>query len=110
MSRQITGGNFQDSAGNLLDGGYMTFRLNTDVKVTGSNIQIQAGRIVTVPLGSGGSISGTVFLWPNSLLSPASVYIVKVYDANGVLAWNNQMTIPAGSGAFDIGTWIPSNL
>jgi hypothetical protein len=102
----ITGGNFQDAAGNPMAGGYVTFRLNTDA--TAVDCQISAGRLITFPLDSNGNLSG--YIWPNDQLTPATVYIVRAYNAAGELVWNNQMSIPSGMGAFDIGSWVPSNL
>jgi|SRR5208337_304620 len=105
--RQIVGGKFQDSAGNPLVAGYLTFRLLTD-GYTGT-IQVSAGIKATVPLDSNGTISGTVYLWPNASLTPVSVYQVDAFTATGENVWSNQMTIPAGAGSFDLGTWVPSN-
>lgn len=105
--RQIIGGAFQDAAGNALALGNMTLRLNQDAFVSGT--QISAGFVINIPLDSNGNISGTVSVWPNDQLTPATVYLVIVYNAAGEIAWSNQQVIPSGVGSFDIGTWIPSN-
>lgn len=107
-TRQITGGNFQSPDGTPLALGYVTFRLNTDGAVPGTNAQVSAGVITTAMLDSNGNIAGTVYLWPNSYLLPATVYIIKAYTASGNLCWESENVIPsAGFGAFDIGTLIP---
>jgi hypothetical protein len=104
--RQITGGNFQDALGHPLDAGYLTFRLNTDAHA--GAIQVVAGSVVTVPLDSNGSVSGTVYIWPNDQLVPSdTVYIVTAYSAAGQQVWRSEQTIPSGVGSFDLNTWVP---
>ena len=104
--RQITGGLFQDAAGNPLNGGSLTLRLSTDANVADSNIT--ASVTTTATLDSTGNVSGTVYLWPNGQLIPAgTVYRIKVYTATGELAWQSENTIPSGAGSFDLGTLVP---
>jgi hypothetical protein len=104
--RQITGGKFQDCAGNLLAFGYCTFQLNTDGSASGT--QVFAGVITKATFGSNGSISGTVYLWPNDQLTPSTVYVVKTYAEDGELCWESENVVTSGAGSFDIGSWIPS--
>jgi hypothetical protein len=107
VPRQITGGQFQDALGNPLAYGSVTFRLTSDANVSDSNIM--AGILTTAMLGSNGSISGTVYLWPTDQLTPAlTVYRIKAYTATGELAWQSENAIPSGAGAFDLGTLVPS--
>ncbi len=98
--RQIVGGSWQDSLGNPLALGYLTFRLNTDGQ---SGVQVSAGRLVTIPLDSTGNIAGTVLLWPNDQLTPAgTTYSIIAYTAAGQSIWQNQkFTLPSGVGAYD---------
>lgn len=104
--RQIIGGGFQDLSGNPIGLGYMTLRLSSDAVVSG--IQISSGIITRASLDASGNISGTVLFWPNDQMVPSNtVYIVKVYNANGELCWQSQQTIPSGTGSFDIGSWVP---
>ena len=104
--RQIVGGQFQSLAGNPLVAGYITFHLNIDAS-TGSQ-QVLAGIITKATLDSNGSISGTVYLWPNDQLTPTNtVYIVKVYTNAGELSWSSENVVPSGDGSFDIGLWVP---
>lgn len=105
--RQITGGNFQAPDGNPLDAGYLTFQLSTDGSATSPNLQVSAGIVTRATLDSTGSISGTVYLWPNDQLLPTTVYIVKAYTASGELCWKSENVIPSGVGSYDLGLWIP---
>ena len=93
--RQIINGGWQDSLGNPLALGYLTFRLTTDGQ---SGVQVVAGRLVTVPLDATGNIAGTVLLWTNDSISPAgTTYAITAYTAQGQIAWQNpKFTLPAG--------------
>lgn len=107
---QITGGNFQDSEGNLLANGYLELELNQDESV-GTSL-IAAGLIVTVPLDSNGNVLGTVSVWPNDQLSPGnSYYTVTGYSTSGQLAWGpNQQQILSSPSPYNIGAWIPNQM
>jgi hypothetical protein len=49
-----------------------------------------------------------VELWVNSSLLPSgTVYRIKAYSAAGQLAWQSENVIPAGAGAYDLGTLAP---
>lgn len=134
--RQIYGGNFQDASGNPLAYGYLTFRLVVD-GCGDATSQVVAGVLVTVPLDSTGNVSdadgfeledGTgvillesgdillledqsddsIELWINASLLPANtVYRIKAYSAAGQLVWQSENVIPAGVGAYDLGTLAP---
>jgi len=98
--RQIINGAWQDSLGNPLALGYLTFRLNTDGQ---SGVQVAAGRLVTVPLDASGNIAGTVLLWTNDTLSPAgTTYDIRAYTASGQQVWRNpKFTLVSGVGSYD---------
>jgi hypothetical protein len=86
----ITGGNFQDAAGNPLAFGYVTFRLNTDAMA--GDCQLSAGRVVTFPLDADGNLSGEI--WPNDLMIPSNtVYFAIAYTAKGQPVWEQQLYI-----------------
>jgi hypothetical protein len=107
---QLTGGLFQDSEGNVLAGGYLTFKLSQDCVVNTS--QVCAGIKVTVTLDGYGSIVGGQYIWGNDQMSPVnSYYIVTGYNSNGQIAWgpNNQQVTGSG-GTFDVGTWVPNQV
>ncbi len=111
----LSGGAFQDSEGNLLVNGYLEFKLNQDSNVPGVG-NICSGVVVTVPLGSTGSVSGTPTIWANDVLQPVnSFYRVTGYSAKGQPAWgpNNQQIVAGsslGGGTFDLGTWVPNQV
>jgi hypothetical protein len=106
-ARQIVGGGFQAPNGAPLALGSFTMRLNTDAVVSSS--QLAASRVLNVPLDANGNVSGTVLIWPNDQLNPSTtVYVVKVYTANGQLCWGpHQQTVPSGGGTYDISNWVP---
>ncbi len=98
--RQVINGGWQDSLGNPLALGYLTFRLVTDGS---SGVQVAAGRLVTVPLDANGDIAGTVALWTNASLSPTgTTYDVRAYTATGQQVWRNPVfSLPAGGTPYD---------
>jgi hypothetical protein len=105
-TRQIIGGNFQDVVGNPLNGGAVTFELNTDGQA--GTIQVIAGVLTKALLDGSGNISGTINLWPNDQLIPTTtVYRIKAYTSAGQLAWESENVIPSGAGSFDLGGLIP---
>jgi hypothetical protein len=106
-NRRIVGGNFQDPLGNPLNAGYLTFQLTTDA-VAASNKQVSAGVITQADLDSNGSISGTVYLRPNSTMSPSTKYVIRAFTNSGEVCWESENVVPSGAGSFDIGAWIPS--
>jgi hypothetical protein len=94
----ITGGNFQDAAGNPIAFGIVTFRLNTDAMAGDS--QISAGRIVTFNLDANGNLSG--YIWPNDQMAPNNtVYFAKAYAADGQLVWESEFYITSPSWAIE---------
>lgn len=106
--RRIINGGFQDAKGTPLAAGYMTFRLSTDVLV--GTTQVSAELVIQINLDSGGNVDGTVLVWPNDQMSPATaIYNVIVYTAAGEITWKNQMTIPSGVGSYDLNSWVPTN-
>lgn len=106
--RQIINGAFQTALGAPLNGGSLKIRLNTDAQV--GTTQLFANTIISVVLDSNGNVAGTVMLWPNDQMSPATAkYIVKALDANGQLIWGpNLVTVPSGVGSYDLSNWVPS--
>lgn len=114
---QIIGGSFQDSEGNLLVNGKLTFTLNQDESV--SNIaQLAAGITVVVLLDANGDVLGTLvsdpdtFIWPNDVLTPAnSFYMVKGYTSSGQLAWGpNYQQVLSSPSPYNLDSWVPNTL
>jgi hypothetical protein len=113
---QLIGGVFQDSEGNVLNLGYLIFRLSSDETVVGVG-EIAAGITVKINLNSAGSVSTSPpqYIWANDVMTPANnYYIVEGFTAAGQLAWgpNNQQVTSGGvgGGTFDVGTWIPNTV
>ena len=106
---ELTGGNFQDSEGNLLALGYIEMRLSQDGSVNDS--QVCSGIVITITLDSNGDCDTGQYVWGNDALAPAnSFYKVTVYSAEGQIVWgpNNQQV--TGSGTFDVGSWSPNQV
>ena len=100
--RRIIGGEFQSALGDPLSYGYLFIRLNTDA-MTVSHDQVCAGRVVRVPLDVNGNIIlGSLSLWPNSQMTPPTVYIITAYTAQGQLVWRGETLIPFGPGPYDL--------
>jgi hypothetical protein len=113
---QLTGGAFQDSEGNVLNLGYLIFKLNQDNSVAGVG-NICAGIEVKILLNSSGSISTSPqqFIWATDVFSTVnSFYTVTGYTAAGQPAWgpNNQQVVSGGTGGgtFDVGLWVPNSV
>jgi hypothetical protein len=115
----LTGGNFQDSEGNVLANGYLKMVLSSDESVNDS--QICSGISLNIILDGNGSaaayptIPADQYVWANDVMSPTnSYYTVTGYTAAGQPAWgpNNQQVTSGGvgGGTFDIGTWIPNQV
>lgn len=105
--RRVIGGDFQDSLGNPLSLGYVTFQLNTDA-VTGTQKQLDAGRVVTVPLDNTGNADGSESIWCNDFMLPVTtVYRIKAYSEKGQLSWQSENAILSGGATFDLGSLIP---
>jgi hypothetical protein len=107
----ITGGGFQDAEGNPLANGFLIFQLSQDASVNNTT-EITAGSKVNVPLGSGGSVSGTPSIWPNDVLVPANTfYLVSAYNENGQLVWGpNAQQVLSTPSPFNIGAWVPGSV
>jgi len=109
---QLTGGNFQDSEGNVLNLGYLTMELNQDESVNDS--QICHGVKITIKLNSSGSVvtSPTQSVWGNDQMFPInSFYKVAGYNANGQLCWGpNNQQVTGNGGTFDVGSWTPNQV
>jgi hypothetical protein len=108
---QLINGNFQDSEGNLLANGYLTFRLSQDATVSGSSIC--AGIEITINLNSTGNVSTSPpqSVWGTDVMSPVNCYYtVTGYTQKGQPVWgpNNQQVISGST--FDLDTWIPNQV
>lgn len=107
---ELTGGNFQDSQGNVLSNGYLTMKLSSDEEVNDS--LICSGIELRIQLDVNGNVTTGQFVWGNDQMSPLnSYYIVTGFTAAGQACWgpNNQQVVGNG-GTFDAGTWIPNSV
>lgn len=110
---ELTGGNFQDSEGNLLANGTLVMRLSQDANIPGT-AQVCAGIDITIKLNSSGSVDTSTpqLVWANDQMSPVNTfYRVTGFKSNGQPAWgpNNQQVTGSG-GTFDVGTWVPNQV
>ena len=110
---QLTGGNFQDTQGNVLNLGYLTFTLSQDAQAN-STTEICAGREIKILLNSSGSISTSPaqYMWPNDVLTPANTfYVVRGYTSAGQLVWGpNSQQVLSSPSPFDVGAWQPNSV
>ncbi len=99
-SKQTVVLGFQDSLGNPLTGGTVTFDLNVDISTaTALGPQINARQTASAICDSNGVI--TVKLWPNDVLVPSgSVYFVQAYTSLGQPVWRGELKV-ASSGVTD---------
>jgi hypothetical protein len=107
---QLTGGNFQDAEGNVLDNGYLTMALSHDEQDPSTGTQIAAGLPVRILLDNLGNVAGIQKVWATDVLLPAGAYyIVEAFRSDGTMAWDSPQfqVVPSGS-SLNIGTWIPS--
>jgi hypothetical protein len=115
----LTGGPFQDPAGNPAANGYILFKLNIDQIEAASSIAVPSGRVIRVPLDADGNVvtSPTYSLWPNNLLTgfdgstDQSFYFVSVYSNKGQLIWGPfAQTVHDSPSPFNISVWVPNKL
>jgi hypothetical protein len=113
-TNQITGGAFQDPAGNLLANGYLLFQLNQDSFITSTAIQICADSAIKVPLDVNGNVvtSPAYYLYANnSIIPPNSFYTMSGHSARGQLVYGPvYVSIPITPNPFDLGTLIPGDI
>jgi hypothetical protein len=110
---QLSGGAFQDPAGNPLVNGYLLFSLSQDGLVNGSS-QIAAGREIKVILDSSGNVvsSPAQYIWPNDVIVPANTfYTVSGYTSAGQLVWGpNSQQVLSSPSPYNITVWVPSSV
>ena len=111
---ELTGGHFQDSAGNVLAGGTLVMELVQDEQLSMSTGQVCGGIKVTINLDSAGSVdtSPAQSVWPTDIMNPGNAsYTVWGYTAEGQLAWgpNYNLLVPSGS-TYDVDGWVPNSV
>jgi hypothetical protein len=107
---QLTGGNYQDAAGNPLANGFLILELSQDGQVNTST-EVAAGRKIKILLDSSGNVvtSPPQYVWPNDVITPSNTfYIASAYTAAGQLVWGpNAVQVFSTPSPFPIGTWPP---
>lgn len=108
---QLSGGNFQDSEGNVLNEGYLLFELSQDAQANSTD-QICAGRVIKILLDNSGNVqsSPAQSIWPNDALTPAGTfYIVRGYTAQGELVWGpNAQQVFSTPSPYNLNSWVPN--
>jgi hypothetical protein len=109
---QIVGGAFQNTEGQPLANGTLTFALSQDAQVSGQ--EICSGDIVTVNLDDTGNVptSPATDIWPNDQLSPTNTfYTISAYSAEGQLVWGpNAQQILSNPSPFNLGALVPGSV
>ena len=107
---ELSGGAFQDCAGNPLANGFLLFVLSQDGVVNGSE-QIAAGRTIKILLDANGNIvtSPKQYIWPNDVITPANTfYTVSGYEASGQLVWGpNSQQVFSSPSPYNVSPWVP---
>lgn len=107
----ITGGGFQDSAGNVIASGRLTLRLSAPATDPTSTIQICNDFECGYDLDANGNVVSGSAAWPNDQILPSGTYyMATVYSETGELAWGpNAVYILSTPSPFVISSWVPSN-
>lgn len=108
----LTGGAFQDAAGNVLSNGYLVFELSHDELDTVTGAQICAGLLRTIWLDNNGNVAPNQLAENNDQLLPAgSFYTVTAYRSDGVKAWRSfqYVTILSSPSPFNLNAVIPTS-
>lgn len=102
----ISGGAFQDAAGNLVTG-TLQLQLQQDAIVSGTGTVAPAIPVtITVTAGAAASTS----VWGTDNLTPSGlVYVAQVFDASGARVWGPENWSLTGAGPIDISTLVPSS-
>jgi len=107
----LTGGNFQDSAGNVLALGYLLMELAQDEQLSSLTGQVGSGIKIKIMLDVDGDVATGQAVWSPENMTPAGAsYTVWGYTAEGQLAWgpNYNLDVPVGA-TFDVDNWIPNS-
>jgi hypothetical protein len=104
----IYGGNFMDSAGNVLAGGKLILRLN-NAAVVMNTAQIASSNPILITLDNTGNAPNTP-LWFNDQLSPSgTAYIADLFSASGAKCWStSQLWSFTGTGTINLDTMVPT--
>lgn len=105
----LTGGGFQDSAGNKIALGSITFQLSTPALVTGTG-QVVQDVPISYALDANGNIASGSTLWGNDQLTPAGTsYTVNILNANGALVRGPEVWVIAGTSPISLTSIVPAS-
>lgn len=110
---QIQGGGFQDSGGNPLANGFLTFQLSHDAQYSTGGVQITGGITQRVQLDGIGNVptSPATFIYSNDVLAPGGTYyIVNAFRRDGTSAWRatQRWTLASTTNPLSLGTVVPN--
>ena len=108
---QLTGGGFQDSAGNPIANGRLFLRLSAPAMDSTGTIQICNDYECSYALDDTGNLVTGAEAWPNDQLTPSTTYyMARVESSAGELAWGpNAVYILSTPSPFVISVWAPGN-
>lgn len=112
--RQVISCPWQDEQGNVLAGGTIVFEASGDALVSGTG-ELCSGIKGNLTLDINGTVAASPaqYMWPTDQMVPGNItYTVRVYNANGQIAWgpNYGLTVPSGAGSFNLCTWVPNQI
>jgi hypothetical protein len=118
IKTQLIGGTFQDSEGNALANGTLTFHLSQDCLVSGVG-SVCSGIDVIIQLDSMGNVASSTstpaapdqYIWSNLAMTPQNNYYrVTGKTFQGQIAWGpNNQQIPV-SATFNLDSWVPNTV
>jgi hypothetical protein len=100
---QITGGAFQDPAGNVLNGGSISFQLSSPAQTINDGQAVQ-DITITYPLNASGSVAASPLYGNDQLTPTGTFYSVRIYNAAGALVRGPENWVIGGSSPIDLGT------
>lgn len=104
----IQGGAFNDSGGNIIALGSITFLLSSPCRVTGTG-QVVQNVVQSFPLDSSGNVAIGTPLWGNDQLTPSGTYYtINVYSSNGALVRGPESWQITGAPPIDLGSIVAS--
>lgn len=109
--KTLTGGAFQDSGGNAIALGSISFQLSTPAVVSGTG-QVVQDVVITYNLDASGNIvlsTPTPSLWGNDQLTPTGTfYSVNIYNASGALVRGPENWVLQGSSPISLTSITPA--
>lgn len=108
----VVNGYFQNNEGLPLSNGYLVLSLSHDSTYgTPPYAQIPSGIRTRIYLDNNGNAAPNQYVWPNSLVAPASsYYTVEAYNNQGLKVWSApQYWTISSTGPVDLGTLTTTN-